>query len=258
MAEKKKVTKAKANKESKAKEEKPKKETKKKVETPKVEKVEVKKEEKPEAKKEAPTQASPDAKLRPNLPAGKLGAGTEGSSRTGSSKDEPREEEKKEENISKSLVDQVKEGIIEEKEEKEAAPSLQARPEKSEFIAVVHVHASKNNTIVTATDLSGAETLARFAGGTVAKSGREEKTPFAGGQLARKIASELKDKGVTKVDVMLRGKGGHRGQKSPGRAASAVIKMLARSGIRIRRIEDVTPIPHGGCKAPGGKRGRRV
>lgn len=159
-----------------------------------------------------------------------------------------------EENVSKSLVDQVKEGIIEEKEKE----STLATPQKSEVIAVVNVHASKNNTIVTVTDISGAETLVRASGGMVAKTGREEKSPFAGGQLAKIVSNALKERGIYKVDVLLRGKGGHRGQKSPGRAASAVIKMLARTGIRIRRIEDVTPIPHGGCKPPGGKRGRRV
>jgi len=174
-------------------------------------------------------------------------------------KEAPKKEEKKEEakeNISQSLVDQVKEGIV--KEKKEEKPTVQATPQKSEAIAVVHVHASKNNTIVTVTDLSGAETLVRAAGGQVAKTGREEKPPFAGGQLAKRVAAVLKERGFNKVDVLIRGKGGHRGQKSPGRAASAVIKMLSRSGIRIRRIEDVTPIPHGGCKPPGGKRGRRV
>lgn len=160
--------------------------------------------------------------------------------------------EKAEENISKSLVDQVRESMVKEKE------VSQSPPQKSEVTAIIHVHASKNNTIVTATDISGAETLARFSGGMVVKSGREERSPFAGGQMARRVANILKERGITKVDVLLRGKGGHRGQKSPGRAASSVIKILARSGIRIRRIEDVTPIPHGGSKPPGGKRGRRV
>mgnify|MGYP001071089628 CR=1 FL=1 len=169
--------------------------------------------------------------------------------------EKPNAEESKEEDISKKLVAQVREGIIKDKEEK---PSLQATPKRSEFIAVVHVHASKNNTIVTVTDLSGAETLGGASGGMVSRTGREEKSPFAGGQIAKKMATVLRENGVHKVDVLLRGKGGHRGQNSPGRAASAVIKILARSGIRIRRIEDVTPIPHGGCKPPGGKRGRRV
>jgi small subunit ribosomal protein S11 len=167
---------------------------------------------------------------------------------------EVKKEAEPKENISKSLIDQVKEGIVEEKVE---APS-QSTPQRAEMCAIVHVHASKNNTIVTATDLSGAETFARATGGMVVKSGREERTPFAGGQIARRIANVLKERGITKVDVLLRGKGGHRGQKSPGRAASSVIKILARSGIKIRRIEDVTPIPHGGSKPPGGKRGRRV
>lgn len=173
------------------------------------------------------------------------------------SKDKGSEEEK-EENISKSLVDQVKEGIVKEDEEKEEKADVQATPKKSEFIALVHVHASKNNTIVTVTDLSGAETFASYTGGMVAKSGREEKTPFAAAQMARRASNVLKERGCRKVDVLLRGKGGHRGQKSPGRAGSSVIKILARSGIKIRKIEDVTPIPHGGSKPPGGKRGRRV
>jgi len=163
-------------------------------------------------------------------------------------------EEKKEGNISKSLVDQVREGIVQEKEEKPSQSPVQ----KAEMVAVIHVFASKNNTIVIATDISGAETFARVTGGMVVKSGREERSPFAGGQMARRVANVLKEKGITKVDILLRGKGGHRGQKTPGRAASSVIKVLARTGIRIRRIEDVTPIPHGGCKPPGGKRGRRV
>jgi len=156
----------------------------------------------------------------------------------------------------KSLAEQVREGMAEEKRAEEK-PS-QSVPQKSEFVAIIHVHASKNNTVVTATDISGAETFARATGGMVVKSGREERTPFAGTLMARKIADALKKRGVTKVDMFIRGKGGHRGQKTPGRAASAVIKIIARSGLRIRRIEDVTPIPHGGSKAPGGKRGRRV
>jgi len=169
------------------------------------------------------------------------------------SKAEAKEEAK--ENISKSLVDQVREGMAkpQEKEKPTASP-----PQRSEFIAVIHVHASKNNTIALATDLSGAETFIRVAAGMVVKSGREEKSPFAGTLIAKKIAGVLKERGVDKVDILIRGKGGHRGQKTPGRAASALIKAIARSGIKIRRIEDVTPIPHGGCKAPGGKRGRRV
>lgn len=162
------------------------------------------------------------------------------------------------ENISKSLIDQVRGSMAAEKSAATEEKPSQSIPQKAEFIAIVHVHASKNNTVVTATDLSGGETFARATGGMVVKSGREEKTPFAGTLMARKISDALKEKGVTKVDMFIRGKGGHRGQKTPGRAASAVIKAMARSGIRIRRIEDVTPIPHGGCKAPGGKRGRRV
>ncbi|MBN2518545.1 MAG: 30S ribosomal protein S11 [Candidatus Altiarchaeota archaeon] len=190
--------------------------------------------------------------------------------------------EKKEEKEKKTKAKAVKKGKSAEKEKKatletkaveeKKATEVQvpkedekievvveeARSSKSEFIGVAHVYSSKNNTIITVTDMSGAETLASASGGMVVKSGREERTPFAAIQIAKIVAEKIKDKGMRKIDILLRGKGGHAGQKSPGRAASAVIKGFARAGVKIRRIEDVTPIPHGGCKPPGGKRGRRV
>lgn len=171
-------------------------------------------------------------------------------------KDKGKPKRKTEERKEQAPVEQPEEPV--EKVEEVEIVEVAKKQERSEFVAVCHVYSSKNNTIVTVTDLSGAETLASGSGGMVVKSGREERTPFAGGQIARRVATVMRDKGVTKVDILLRGKGGHGGQKSPGRAASAIIKVLARSGIRIRRIEDVTPIPHGGSKPPGGKRGRRV
>jgi small subunit ribosomal protein S11 len=56
----------------------------------------------------------------------------------------------------------------------------------------------------------------------------------------------------------VRAPGGHNGPRYPGKGAQAAIRAISRSGIRIGRIEDVTPIPHDGCRAKGGKRGRRV
>jgi small subunit ribosomal protein S11 len=210
---------------------------------------------KTKAKKSKKTEKSEAKAEKPKETKTKKSEETKTKEKEAKPKETKSDAKKSEENISKSLVDQVKKGIVKEEDEEK---NLQATPKKSEAIAVVHVQAAKNNTIVTVTDLSGAETIARASGGMVVKSGREEKTPFAGGQIARNVANVLKERGFRKVDVLLRGKGGHRGQKSPGRAASSVIKLLARSGISIRRIEDVTPIPHGGSKPPGGKRGRRV
>jgi small subunit ribosomal protein S11 len=76
-------------------------------------------------------------------------------------------------------------------------------------------------------------------------------------QAASKAAQTAKDKGITSVHIKVRAPGGHF-QKTPGPGAQAAIRAIARSGLRIGRIEDVTPIPHDGTRRPGGRRGRRV
>ena len=66
-----------------------------------------------------------------------------------------------------------------------------------------------------------------------------------------------RERGIKEVHVKLRGAGGKRGG-TPGPGAQAAIRTLARAGMTISRIDDVTPIPHDGGKAKGGRRGRRV
>ena len=141
-----------------------------------------------------------------------------------------------------------------------SAPAAVARPMPSRGkprFAVVHVFSSKNDTIITATDLSGAETLSWASGGMVVKSDREEGKPYAAMQATLKIVSSLKDKGVTHVHVRIRAPGGN-GSKTPGPGAQAVVRTIARSGLRIGKIEDVTPLPTDSMKRKGGRRGRRV
>jgi len=229
----------------------------KKEETAKEAKAEVKEEKKP---KEAKAEAKEAKKATEEKEAKPKAEKKEEKPKEGSKEEKPKKEEKKGSTVA-SLKEQVAKGLVKTKEEKKEEAPEQSKPVQSrrnEFVAVAHVYSSKNNVIVNVTDLSGAETLASASGGMVVKSGREERTPFAGIQAAKRVAQAIKEKGVTTVDILIRGKGGHAGQKTPGRAASAVIKGFATSGLRIRRIEDVTPIPHGGCKPPGGKRGRRV
>lgn len=122
---------------------------------------------------------------------------------------------------------------------------------------IAHIYASLNNTIVTITDITGAETLARVSGGMVVKASRNEGSPYAAMQLALKAAEIVKEKGITGLDVEIRAPGGNK-SKSPGPGAQSAIRAFARSGLRIGRIEDVTPNPHDGCKAKGGGRGRRI
>ncbi|HEX59137.1 MAG TPA: 30S ribosomal protein S11 [Methanomicrobia archaeon] len=123
--------------------------------------------------------------------------------------------------------------------------------------AVAHIYASFNNTIITITDLTGAETIARGSGGMIAKADRDESSPYIAMQLALQLAEKIKEKGIVGIHIKVRAPGGNR-EKSPGPGAQAAIRAFARAGLRIGRIEDVTPIPHDGTRPPGGKRGRRV
>ena len=123
--------------------------------------------------------------------------------------------------------------------------------------AVAHIYSSFNNTIITVTDITGAETLAKGSGGMLAKADRDESSPYIAMKLALQIAERLKEMGIRMIDIKVRAPGGHR-SRSTGPGAQAAIRAFARAGLRIGRIEDVTPIPHDGTKRPGGKRGRRV
>ncbi|CAM2954097.1 MULTISPECIES: 30S ribosomal protein S11 [Halobacterium] len=114
---------------------------------------------------------------------------------------------------------------------------------------IAHVHASFNNTIMTVTDQTGAETLAKSSGGSVVKQNRDEASPYAAMQMAEQLAEEVLDQGIEKVHVRVRGPGGNL-QRSPGPGAQAAIRALARAGLEIGRIEDVTPIPHDGTRPP--------
>ncbi len=122
---------------------------------------------------------------------------------------------------------------------------------------VAHVYSSKNNTIITVTDLSGAETIAVGSGGMVVDADHEEGSPYAAMQAAYKVSAAAIEKGVTHINIKIRAPGGHS-SKTPGHGAQAVVRALARSGFRIGSIEDVTPMPTDTTKRPGGRRGRRV
>ncbi|MGC8649133.1 MAG: 30S ribosomal protein S11 [Candidatus Micrarchaeia archaeon] len=128
---------------------------------------------------------------------------------------------------------------------------------KPNMIAVAHVYSSKNDTIVTLTDLSGEETIAVGSGGMMVSADSQEGSAYAAMQAAYKVATIAKDRGIKFINLKIRAPGGHN-QKTPGAGAQAVIRVLARSGLRINKIEDVTPIPTDTTKRGGGRRGRRV
>ena len=122
---------------------------------------------------------------------------------------------------------------------------------------IAHIFSSYNNTIITITDITGSETIARVSGGMIVKADRDEGNPYTAMQAALRAAEKAKDKGIEGVHIKVRAPGGNK-HTTPGPGAQAAIRALARAGLKIGRIEDVTPIPHDGTRPPGGKRGRRV
>ena len=124
-------------------------------------------------------------------------------------------------------------------------------------IGIAHIYASFNNIIITVTDQTGGETIAKCTGGMVVKSQKDESSPYAAMKAAELVADILKEKGINGIHVRVRAPGGNK-DASPGPGAQAAIRALARAGLKIGRIEDVTPLPHDGTKKKGGRRGRRV
>lgn len=123
---------------------------------------------------------------------------------------------------------------------------------------IAHVFASYNNTIITITDITGSEVIARSSGGQVVKADRLESSPSAAMMAAKKVAAESLMKGINAVNIKVRAPGGSNGPKYPGPGAQAAIRALTRAGLRVGTIEDVTPIPEDGTRKKGGRRGRRV
>lgn len=130
------------------------------------------------------------------------------------------------------------------------------RPREERW-AVAHVYSSKNDTLLTLTDMTGAETIAKASGGMMVNADSQEGSPFAAMQAAYKVAAEAKAKGIKNVIIKISAPGGH-GSKTPGPGAQAIVRVLARSGLRVLKIEDVTPMPTDTTRRPGGRRGRRV
>ena len=123
---------------------------------------------------------------------------------------------------------------------------------------VAHIYASYNNTIIHITDITGTETISKASGGMVVKADRMESSPTAAMIAAKKAAEGALEKGINGIHVKIRAPGGHNGPSNPGPGAQAAIRALSRMGLRIGIIEDVTTVPHNGCRKKGGKRGRRV
>ncbi|KAN0076539.1 Ribosomal protein S11 [Elaphomyces granulatus] len=133
---------------------------------------------------------------------------------------------------------------------------------------VARIFASFNDTFVHVTDLrfvvanilgdsSGRETICRVTGGMKVKADRDESSPYAAMLAAQDVAARCKELGITALHIKIRATGGN-GTKTPGPGAQSALRALARSGMKIGRIEDVTPTPSDSTRRKGGRRGRRL
>ena len=111
-------------------------------------------------------------------------------------------------------------------------------------VGQAHIQASFNNTIVTITDPDGNALTWGTSGGSGFKGSRKS-TPYAAQVAAQLTARKAVDQGMREVDVFIKGPG-------PGREAA--IRSLQATGLRVRSITDVTPIPHNGCRPPKKRR----
>ncbi|HLY25129.1 MAG TPA: 30S ribosomal protein S11 [Aggregatilineales bacterium] len=107
-----------------------------------------------------------------------------------------------------------------------------------------HIHATFNNTIVSMSDQQG-NVVSWASAGTAGFKGSRKSTPYAARVAAQQASDSAKEQGMQEVDVFVKGPG-------PGREAA--IRSIQASGLRVRSITDVTPIPHNGVRPPKKRR----
>lgn len=132
-----------------------------------------------------------------------------------------------------------------------------SREESKDRWGLAYIFSSQNNTLITITDITGAETIAKCTAGMITDQGRMRGTAYPAMQAAIKAAEEAKEKGLTGVHIKIRAPGGNK-QKTPGQGTQPAIRALIRAGLRVGKIEDVTPMPHDKTRKKGGRRGRRM
>jgi small subunit ribosomal protein S11 len=104
--------------------------------------------------------------------------------------------------------------------------------------AIAHIKATFNNTVITITDVNG-DTLCWDAAGTIGYKGSRKSTPFAAQRAAEAVAEKAKKFGVKEIEIKVKG---------PGSGRESAITALQAAGLAVRGIEDVTPLPHDGCR----------
>jgi small subunit ribosomal protein S11 len=124
------------------------------------------------------------------------------------------------------------------------AKSAKRKARKNVVKAVAHIKATFNNTLITITDLDG-DTICSSSAGCAGFKGARKSTPFAAQQAAQRCAAAAVRNGVREVEIRIKG---------PGSGRESAISALEQAGLRISSIEDVTPLPHNGCRPPKRRR----
>ena len=118
------------------------------------------------------------------------------------------------------------------------AKSKRKKSRRNVTAGIAHIRASFNNTQVTITDTKG-DTLCWASAGTSGFKGSRKSTPFAGQCASQQVAEKAKKFGIKDVEVRVKG---------PGSGREGAITALEAAGLKIKSIEDVTPLPHNGCR----------
>lgn len=124
------------------------------------------------------------------------------------------------------------------------AKSKKRKARRNVARGVVHIKSTFNNTIVTITDTNG-DTLTFASAGTVGFKGSRKSTPFAAQRAAEEAAIRAMKLGMKEIEVRVKG---------PGAGRESAVTALQSAGLSIKAIEDVTPLPHNGCRPPKKRR----
>ena len=127
---------------------------------------------------------------------------------------------------------------------KTAGTRAKARKRVVEADGVAHIKATFNNTLITITDSAG-NTVVWSSSGKAGFKGSKKSTPFAATVAAETVGREAVAAGVKRVSVLVQG---------PGSGRESAIQALAAAGLHITSIQDVTPLPHNGCRPPKKRR----
>ena len=136
------------------------------------------------------------------------------------------------------------EGAAPEAGKPAAVKRVRGKEKKNVPLAIAHIHATFNNTVITITDMQG-NVLSWSSAGCLAFKGSRKGTPFAAQMAAQAAGNAAKEHGVRSLEVRVKG---------PGSGRESSIRALQSIGMEIKAIKDVTPIPHNGCRPPKRRR----